>query len=45
MTIFVLPHPRRPMLELTSGRAHYDESFWRKRPDWTYATSEQDIDG
>lgn len=39
------PHPRRPMpklLDLADGRAHYDESFWRKRPDWTYAPSEQD---
>jgi len=41
------PHPRRPMpklVDLTGGRAHYDESFWRKQPDWTYAPSEQDVD-
>ena len=42
------PHPRRPMpklLDLADGQAHYDESFWRKRPDWTYAPSEHGIDG
>jgi NADH-quinone oxidoreductase subunit F len=34
------PRPaRRPMpklLDLADGVATYDESFWRKRPDWTY---------
>jgi hypothetical protein len=34
------PRPaRRPipkLLDLADGRAIYDESFWRKRPDWTY---------
>ena len=34
------PHPRKlPMwslLDLRDGVATYDESFWRKRPDWTY---------
>ena len=34
------PRPgRRPipkLLDLTDGRATYDEAFWRKRPDWTY---------
>lgn len=34
------PRPRRlPMpklLDLEGGEAVYDESFWRKRPDWTY---------
>ncbi len=34
------PRPRRvPMpklVDLADGRAVYDESFWRKRPDWTY---------
>jgi NADH-quinone oxidoreductase subunit F len=34
------PRPRQtPMpklLELLGGRATYDESFWQKRPDWTY---------
>ena len=35
------PRPRRlpipKLLDLANGRAVYDESFWRKRPDWTYA--------
>jgi NADH:ubiquinone oxidoreductase subunit F (NADH-binding) len=35
------PRPtRRPMpklLDLADGAATYDESFWRKLPDWTYA--------
>jgi NADH-quinone oxidoreductase subunit F len=34
------PRPgRRPLpklVDLTDGKAVYDESFWRKRPDWTY---------
>jgi NADH:ubiquinone oxidoreductase subunit F (NADH-binding) len=34
------PRPaRRPMpklVDLADGAASYDESFWRKRPDWTY---------
>ncbi len=34
------PRPREiPMpkiVDLEGGRATYDESFWRKRPDWTY---------
>ncbi|MGE3447796.1 MAG: NADH-ubiquinone oxidoreductase-F iron-sulfur binding region domain-containing protein [Microbacteriaceae bacterium] len=34
------PRPaRRPMpklLDLADGAATYDDSFWRKRPDWTY---------
>lgn len=41
------PHLRRPMpklVDLTGGRAEYDESFWRKQPDWTYAASEPDVD-
>jgi NADH-quinone oxidoreductase subunit F len=25
------------LVDLANGRAAYDESFWRKRPDWTYA--------
>ena len=40
-------HPRRPMpklVDLGGGRAQYDESFWRKQPDWTYSPSETDID-
>jgi NADH-quinone oxidoreductase subunit F len=42
------PHPRRPMpklVDLADGQAAYDESFWRKRPDWTYSPSEKDTDG
>ncbi|NLA37745.1 MAG: hypothetical protein GX868_18945 [Actinobacteria bacterium] len=35
------PRPRRlpipKLLDLADGHAVYDESFWRKRPDWTYA--------
>jgi NADH-quinone oxidoreductase subunit F len=34
------PRPRRlripKLLDLDGGVAVYDESFWRKRPDWTY---------
>jgi NADH:ubiquinone oxidoreductase subunit F (NADH-binding) len=34
------PRPRRlpvpKLLDLVDGVATYDESFWRKRPDWTY---------
>lgn len=34
------PWPRRlpvpKLLDLAEGRATYDETFWRKRPDWTY---------
>ncbi|MBA2281639.1 MAG: NADH-quinone oxidoreductase subunit F [Acidimicrobiia bacterium] len=34
------PRPRTlaipKLLELADGRATYDETFWRKRPDWTY---------
>jgi NADH:ubiquinone oxidoreductase subunit F (NADH-binding) len=34
------PRPRRlpipKLLDLSDGRAVYDEAFWRKRPDWTY---------
>jgi hypothetical protein len=29
------------LLDLADGTATYDESFWRKRPDWTY---EPDLD-
>jgi NADH-quinone oxidoreductase subunit F len=35
------PRPRRlpipTLIDLDGGRAVYDESFWRKQPDWTYA--------
>jgi NADH:ubiquinone oxidoreductase subunit F (NADH-binding) len=34
------PRPRRlpipKLVDLADGVATYDESFWRKRPDWTY---------
>ena len=34
------PRPRRlsvpKLVDLADGRATYDETFWRKRPDWTY---------
>ena len=34
------PRPRRlpipKLLDLADGRATYDETFWRKRSDWTY---------
>lgn len=29
-----LPIPK--LLDLADGKATYDESYWRKRPDWTY---------
>jgi len=36
------PRPRRlpipKLLDLDGGAAVYDESFWLKRPDWTYGT-------
>ena len=28
--------PMPKLLDLTDGKATYDEAFWRKRPDWTY---------
>jgi NADH-quinone oxidoreductase subunit F len=35
------PRPRflsiPKLIDLADGRAVYDDSFWRKRPDWTYA--------
>jgi NADH-quinone oxidoreductase subunit F len=35
------PRPRRlpipKLVDLADGRAVYDDSFWRKQPDWTYA--------
>lgn len=30
------PIPMPKIVDLEGGRATYDESFWRKRPDWTY---------
>jgi len=43
------PRPRRlpipKLVDLADGRAVYDESFWRKRPDWTYAPEEQNMAG
>jgi NADH-quinone oxidoreductase subunit F len=39
------PRPRRlpipKLIDLADGRAVYDESFWRKRPDWTYAPDDE----
>ncbi len=39
------PRPRRlpipKLIDLADGHATYDESFWRKRPDWTYADEVQ----
>ena len=34
-----LPIPK--LVDLADGRAVYDESFWRKRPDWTYAAEDE----
>lgn len=28
--------PMPKLVDLTDGHATYDETFWRKRPDWTY---------
>jgi NADH-quinone oxidoreductase subunit F len=33
-----LPIPK--LLDLAHGHAVYDESFWRKRPDWSYADAD-----
>ncbi len=30
------PRPMPKLLDLVDGQATYDESFWRKRADWTY---------
>ena len=30
------PRPMPKLVDLADGRATYDETFWRKRPDWTY---------
>jgi NADH-quinone oxidoreductase subunit F len=30
------PIPMPKITDLEGGRVRYDESFWRKRPDWTY---------
>lgn len=39
------PQPRRlptpKLVDLIDGRATYDESYWRKQPDWTYAAEER----
>ena len=29
-------HPMPKLTDLRDGHATYDETFWRKRPDWTY---------
>mgnify|MGYP001468041384 CR=1 FL=1 len=34
MTVFVLPD-----IDLADGVAQYDESYFRKQPDWTCANS------
>ena len=43
------PRPRRlpipKLVDLADGRAVYDESFWRKQPDWTYAPIQEGDDG
>ena len=40
------PRPRRlpipKLLDLADGKAVYDDTFWRKRPDWTYELDESD---
>ena len=40
------PRPRRlpipKLIDLVDGHAVYDESFWRKQPDWTYAPEGDD---
>lgn len=40
------PRPRRlpipKLVDLADGSAVYDDSFWRKQPDWTYADDDQD---
>jgi len=28
--------PIPKLLDLADGHAHYDQTYWRKRPDWTY---------
>lgn len=39
------PRPRRlpipKLIDLAGGVAVYDESFWRKQPDWTYAPHDE----
>jgi NADH-quinone oxidoreductase subunit F len=32
----VRARPMPKLVDLVGGRASYDETFWRKRPDWTY---------
>ncbi|CAN5745636.1 NADH-quinone oxidoreductase subunit NuoF [soil metagenome] len=43
------PRPRRlpipKLIDLANGRAVYDESFWQKRPDWTYEPDDEIADG
>ncbi len=43
------PRPRRlpipKLVDLTEGVAVYDDAFWRKQPDWTYADDEDSPDG
>ena len=43
------PRPRRlpipKLVDLADGRAVYDDAFWRKQPDWTYAPIQEGDDG
>ena len=32
------------IVDLADGHAVYDETFWRKRPDWTYAADDPPSD-
>jgi NADH-quinone oxidoreductase subunit F len=34
--------PMPKLVDLADGHAVYDETFWRKRPDWTYEPDEGD---
>lgn len=34
--------PMPKLIDLTDGHATYDETFWRKRPDWTYGPDDGD---
>ena len=43
------PRPRRlsipKLIDLADGVASYDETFWNKQPDWTYAPAPRAHDG
>ena len=36
-----LPMPK--LVDLAGGQAVYDDSYWRKQPDWTYAPEDQQL--